>query len=62
MPNKKYKYVREYFTFDGVAYETWGKTREEAIEKKLNRIRELEAGRMNSGKTVREWAEVWYKE
>lgn len=62
MTKKGYEYIRKTFTFDGIRYEVSGSTEEEAIEKKLNRIRELEAGRMDSGKTVREWAEVWYKE
>ena len=63
MPNKeKYPYIRKYFTFDGQPYEVYGKTEEEAVAKKLRRLQELEAGRMDSSKTVREWAEVWYRE
>lgn len=62
MPDKKYSYIRKTFSFDGLRYEVTGKTEEEAIEKKLRRLQELEAGRMNSGKTVREWADVWYRE
>ena len=62
MPKKDYKYIRKYFTVDGISYEVYGKTEEEALEKKLRRIQELEAGRMDSNKTVREWAEVWYRE
>lgn len=61
MPNKKYNYIRKYFTFDGVAYEVWGKTEEEALEKKLLKLQQLEAGRMDSNKTVKDWAEVWYE-
>ena len=62
MPNKKYNYIREYFTFDGVKYEVYGKTKDEAIEKKILRLQELEAGRMDSNKTVKDWADVWYRE
>ena len=63
MPNKeKYSYIRKYFTFDGQPYEVYGHTEEEALEKKLRRLQELEAGRIDSNKTVREWAEVWYQE
>ncbi len=63
MPKKeKYNYIRKTFTFEGVRYEVTGKTEEEVLEKKLRRLEELEAGRMDFNKTVKEWAEVWYKE
>lgn len=63
MPNKeKYPYIRKYFTFDGISYEVYGKTEEEALEKKLKKIQALEDGRMDSNKTVKEWAAVWYQE
>jgi len=62
MTKKGYTYIRKTFVYDGIRYEVSGSTEEEAIEKKLNRIRELEAGRMDSSKTVKDWADIWYKE
>ena len=61
-PKKKkteYNYVRKYFSFDGVKYETVGATEEEALMKKLEKLRELEAGQIASGDTVRKWARTW---
>lgn len=60
MTKKGYKYIRKYFTFDGVGYEVSGKTEEEAIAKKLEKLRELEAGRIDSNVTVKGWAATWY--
>jgi integrase len=60
MPKKEYSYVRKGFRFDGVHYVVTGKTEEEAIKKKIEKLAALEAGRMDSSKTVREWAEAWY--
>lgn len=62
MQEKKYTYYRKTFTFDGVRYEVTGKTEEEALEKKIRKLQTLEAGRIDSNKTVKEWAEVWYRE
>lgn len=61
MTKKGYTYVRKRFSVDGVAYEVSGRTEEEAIARKLEKIRRIEAGRMDSDKTVKEWAEVWYE-
>lgn len=61
MPKKEYNYIRKYFTFDGQPYEVYGKTEEEALEKKLRRLQELEAGRVDANTTVKEWAAVWYE-
>ena len=61
MPKKEYNYIRKYFTFDGQPYEVYGKTEEEALEKKLRRLQELEAGRVTANTTVKEWAAVWYQ-
>ena len=61
-PKKKkseYNYVRKYFTFDGVKYEVVGATEEEALVKKLQKLRELEASQIDSSVTVRKWAETW---
>lgn len=60
MTKKGYSYVRKYFTFDGIRYEVAAPTEEEAIAKKLEKIRQLEAGRLDSGSTVRQWAATWY--
>lgn len=57
---KDYHYITKGFNVDGVHYTVKGKTEEEAIAKKLEKIRQLEEGRIDSGKTVRQWAEVWY--
>lgn len=57
---KDYHYIRKSFRVDGVHYVVTGKTEEEAIEKKLAKLRALEEGRMDSSKTVRQWAESWY--
>lgn len=61
MTKKGYSYVRKSFTFDGIRYEVSAPTEEEAIAKKLEKIRQLEAGRLDSGSTVRQWAETWYE-
>lgn len=61
MTKKGYNYVRKYFSFDGVAYEVSGKTEEEAIAKKLEKLRELEAGRIDSNVTVKAWASAYYE-
>lgn len=61
MTKKGYSYIRKSFTFDGIRYEVSAPTEEEAIAKKLEKIRQLEAGRIDSGSTVRQWAETWYE-
>lgn len=61
MTKKGYSYVRKSFTFDGIRYEVSAPTEEEAIAKKLEKLRQLEAGRIDSGSTVRQWAETWYE-
>ncbi len=62
-PQKKkkadYDYVRKTFTFDGRRYEVVGKDEEDAILKKADKLRELEAGRMTSSSTVRQWSQLW---
>ena len=58
---KEYRYIRKTFTFDGRRYEVTGATEEEALEKKREKLRRLEAGLMDSTKTVGEWAAVWYE-
>lgn len=62
MEKKKadYNYIRKTFTFDGLRYEVVGATEEEALKKKLEKIRALEAGQIDSSATVKQWAEVWY--
>lgn len=55
----EYNYVRKYFTFDGLKYEVVGKTEEDAIAKKLEKLRELEANQINSSVTVRAWSQTW---
>ena len=62
MPAKKseYNYVRKTFHYDGLKYEVCGRTEEEAIEKKLEKLRQLKAGRLDSSITVKRWANLWY--
>lgn len=55
-----YGYVRKYFSYDGRTYEVCGATEEEALEKKLKKLRQLEAGLVRSDSTVERWAGVWY--
>lgn len=55
-----YQYVRKYFSFEGRTYEVCGATEEEALEKKLRKLQQLEAGLVDSSSTVEHWAEVWY--
>lgn len=55
----EYNYIVKTFTFDGVRYKVRGKTEEEAIKKKLEKIAELEAGQINSNATVKQWATTW---
>ena len=57
---KEYNYVRLWFRFDGVRYSVYGKTEEEAIAKKIEKLQALESGRIDSSKTVKEWADVWF--
>ena len=57
---KEYNYVRLFFRFDGVRYSVYGKTEEEAIAKKIEKLQQLESGRIDSSKTVKEWSEVWF--
>lgn len=54
-----YTYVRKGFRFDGQHYVVTGKTEEEAIRKKLEKLRELEEQRIDSAITVQRWAELW---
>lgn len=58
---KHYSYIRKTFTFDGLRYEVCGVTIDDVIQKKLEKIRELEAGRADSNSTVKQWATVWLK-
>ena len=58
---KGYTYVRKSFTFDGIRYEVSAPTEEEAIKKKLKKLRQLEEGRLDSTATVRQWAETWFE-
>lgn len=60
MEKKDYNYVRKGFRVEGQHYVVTGKTEEEAIRKKLEKIRELEEQRIDSAITVQRWAEVWY--
>lgn len=62
MPAKKseYKYVRKTFHYDGIKYEVCGKNEEDAIEKKLEKLRQLKEGRLDSSITVKRWANLWY--
>ncbi len=55
----KYNYIVKTFTYDGIRYKVRGATEEEAIRKKLDKIAELESGRVNSNSTVKQWAEQW---
>ncbi len=41
MTKKGYSYVRKSLTFDGIRYEVSAPTEEEAIAKKLEKIRQL---------------------
>lgn len=59
--NSNYTYIRKSFTFDGLRYEVYGKTEEEALEKKLEKLRKLEAGHVDSNVTVKQWADAWYE-
>ena len=61
MAEKKYNYIKVGFRYDGVHYVVSGKTREEAIAKKLAKLEQLRSGQIDSSKTVREWADVWYQ-
>ena len=61
MSEKKYNYIKVGFRFDGVHYVVSGKTREEAIAKKIAKLEQLRSGQIDSSKTVREWADVWYQ-
>lgn len=61
MAEKKYTYVHKGFRFEGVHYVVTGKTEEEAIAKKLEKLRALEAGRADSNTTVKQWAGIWYQ-
>ena len=62
MPARKseYNYVRKTFHYDGIKYEVCGKTEEDAIEKKLEKLRQLKEGRLDSSITVKRWANLWY--
>ncbi len=63
MPAKKseYNYVRKTFHYNGLKYEVCGRTEEEAIEKKLEKLRQLKEGRLDSSITVKRWANLWYE-
>lgn len=63
MPARKseYNYVRKTFHYDGLKYEVCGRTEEEAIEKKLEKLRQLKEGRLDSSITVKRWANLWYE-
>lgn len=55
----QYNYIVKTFTYDGIRYKVRGATEEEAIKKKLKKLEELEAGRITSNSTVKQWAETW---
>ena len=57
----EYNYVRKTFHYDGLKYEVCGRTDEEAIEKKLEKLRQLKEGRLDSSITVKRWANLWYE-
>lgn len=61
MPKKKYDYEVVTFMWNGKQYKCRGKTLEEAIEKKLNKIRALENGDVGISKnmTVHRWLLEW---
>ena len=53
----KYNYVRLTFSRDGHRYEVYGRTREEAEEKKKRKLRQLDGG--FDDLTVKEWSDIW---
>lgn len=55
----KYNYIFKTFTYDGIRYKVRGATEEEAVKKKLKKLEELEAGRIDSSSTVKQWSETW---
>ena len=61
MQKKEYQYVRKTFTFGGKRYVVYGKTEEEAIEKKIELKRKLEDGAVAETKdaTVDQWFARW---
>lgn len=63
MPDKKYKYIRKYFTIDGHRYEAYGKTEEEALEKKAEikaKVKRGEAG-ISGNMLVRAWVKEYLR-
>ena len=59
MPGKEYQYIRKTFSYNGRRYEVYGTTEEDAIAKKLEKLRELESGAVTSRTTVRQWSKIW---
>ncbi|MDR0884603.1 MAG: site-specific integrase [Oscillospiraceae bacterium] len=57
MPRAGTNYVRVRFTYEGKAYETYGNTMEEALEKKIIKLHQLKNGEVgiSSKMTVRRW-------
>jgi len=67
MDTREYNYVRKTFRYDGKRYSVYGKTEEEALEKKVALIGVLERGELCTGSspTVSDWYQQWrrlYKE
>lgn len=57
--SKKYQYVTQSFSFGGKRYKVYGKTLQEAIEKKLELKRKLEATEITGSTiTVKQWTET----
>jgi hypothetical protein len=63
MPRAGTNYERVRFTYEGKAYETYGKTLEEALEKKIKKLYQLKTGEVgiSSKMTVRRWANEYLK-
>lgn len=59
MPLKEYGYVRKTFSYQGRRYEVYGDTEENAIRKKLEKLRELESGTVTTNTTVKQWSKIW---
>ena len=67
MDTREYHYIRKTFRFDGKRYTVYGKTEEEALEKKQMLLSTLEYGapRGSEALTVADWYQQWrrlYKE
>lgn len=68
MPEPKdYNYIRKFFRYNGTRYSVYGKTEEEALNKKAEMLAQLKRAEKTSGEnmTVNAWYEQWkdlYKE